>query len=525
MPLISELLDRVRRAKIFSKIDLRGAYNLVRIKPGDEWKTAFRCQYGHFEYLVMPFGLTNAPAVFQGMMVDIFRDILDVFVVVYLDDLLIFSENLDDHVSHVREVLSRLRKFKLYAKASKCIFHSNSLEFLGFVVSSDGIRMAEDKLTAIKNWPTPRKVKDVQSFLGFCNFYRRFIKSFSEISGPLSDLTKKNVEWVWSSRCQDSFERLKFSVLSAPSLNHPNFDLPFVLETDASDFAVGAVLSQPVDSSNLDDLHPVGFFSRKMLPAEVNYNVHDKELLAIMCALDNWSHYLLGSSHKIRIFSDYRNLVYFRTCRTLSPRLLRWSAFLNQFDFVIVYREGELNVAADSLSRRVDFGIEGEGSTHKSVEDCLLHKQFWSDNVIKLKQQSSHVVKEISDTEKQFEIIKSRHESVLAGHPGSEVDWILGSRFGKTGTEFLVRWKGFGDYENSWELLDNFLNCWDLVKEFYRKSRSRVHRPSSEELRRVAKFHPLFLKRDVMSGTPDKTRVVFWKILPRKNPIIKTLFQ
>ena len=162
---------------------------------------------------------------------------------VYLDDLLIFSENLDDYVLHVREVLSRLWKFKLYAKASKCIFHSNSLEFLGFVVSSDGIRMAEDKLSAIKNWPTPRKVKDVQSFLGFCNFYRRFIKSFSEISGPLSDLTKKNVEWDWSSRCQDSFEQLKFSVLSAPSLNHPNFDLPFVLETDASDFAVGAVLS------------------------------------------------------------------------------------------------------------------------------------------------------------------------------------------------------------------------------------------------------------------------------------------
>jgi hypothetical protein len=418
MPLISELLDRVRRAKIFTKIDLRGAYNLVRIKPGDEWKTAFRCQYGHFEYLVMPFGLTNAPAIFQGMMVDIFRDILDIYVVIYLDDLLIFSVDEATHVGHVQEVLSRLRKFRLYAKASKCVFHSESVEFLGFVVSASGLCMAEDKLAAVKEWPVPSRVKDVQSFLGFCNFYRRFIKSFSEISRCLSDLTKKDVVWCWSDDCQLAFESLKDAILSAPSLHHPDFLLPFVLETDASDFAVGAVLSQPFSA---EFLSPVGFFSRKLSSAEVNYDVHDKELLAIVCALDHWSHYLLGSPHVIKVFTDHRNLVYFRTRRTLSPRLLRWSAFLNQFDFVISYRKGELNIGADSLSRRSDFISEGGSRSTNVVEECLLPDKFWNLNVIEvdtINSKKAHLAKQIDDKEEQFAIIKSRHELPLAGHPG-----------------------------------------------------------------------------------------------------------
>ena len=428
MPLIADLLDRVRRAKVFSKIDLRGAYNLVRIKPGDEWKTAFRCMYGHFEYLVMPFGLTNAPAVFQSMMVDIFRDILDVFVVVYLDDLLIFSEDFDSHVAHVREVLSRLREFKLYAKASKCVFHADSVEFLGFVVSAGGVRMAEDKVAAIKDWPVPRRVKDVQSFLGFCNFYRRFIKSFSENSRVLSDLTKKDVAWNWTPECQAAFEKLKSSILNAPSVHHPNFDLPFVLETDASDFAVGAVLSQPVDLDHLDDLRPVGFYSRKLLPAEVNYDIHDKELLAILCALDHWSHYLLGSPFKIRVYSDHRNLVYFRSRRTLSPRLLRWSAVLNQFDFVIVYQRGDVNVGADALSRRVDFSDGKESRETKDVVECLLPEKFWSLNAVSVSAPTKHKVKEVSDVIEQFEIIKARHNSVFAGHSGRHRTFELVAR-------------------------------------------------------------------------------------------------
>ena len=377
LPLISDLIDRLRFAKVFTKIDLRGAYNLVRIKPGDEWKTAFRCVFGHFEFTVMPFGLMNAPAVFQSMMMDIFRDILDVYVIVYIDDLLIFSASVDDHVSHVREVLRRLRDNRLYAKLSKCVFHSASVEFLGFIISGSGISMAADKVSSILDWPVPTKVRDVQSFLGFVNFYRKFIRDFSSLAAPLTELTKKDVSWLWSDICQNAFVALKDAVASAPCLSHPQFDLPFILETDASNFAVGAVLSQPSSMDKLEDLLPVGFFSRKMSPSERNYDVHDKELLAIICALDHWSHYFLGAPHELKIFTDHRNLVYFRSRQTLSPRLLRWSMFLNQFSFVLMYRKGSTNIPADLLSRRVDFVEEECESLTASNEQILLPDKFW----------------------------------------------------------------------------------------------------------------------------------------------------
>ena len=427
LPLISDLIVRLRHAKVFTKIDLRGAYNLVRVKPGDEWKTAFRCALGHFEFTVMPFGLTNAPAMFQSMMTDIFRDILDIYVVVYIDDLLIFSNDVDSHVEHVREVLRRLREHRLFAKLSKCSFHASEVEFLGFVISGSGISMAQDKVDAIKAWPVPKNVRGIQSFLGFVNFYRKFIRDFSVLSAPLTNLTKKDAPWDWSSDCQDAFDSLKAAVGSAPCLSHPRFDLPFILETDASNFAVGAVLSQPSSSSNSDDLRPVGFYSRKMSSAEINYDVHDKELLAIICALDHWSHFFLGAPHSLTIFTDHRNLVYFRQRQTLSPRLLRWSLFINQFNFVLTYRRGSSNIPADLLSRRSDF-VE-EGCESPPVEQVLLPDKFWSDS-------NFSVAVVLSDTSPRFveseaeriQIILQRHNSVFSGHPGRAKTFALISR-------------------------------------------------------------------------------------------------
>lgn len=181
LPLIPEALDRLRKAKVYSKLDLRGAYNLVRVKEGDEWKTAFRTRYGHFECLVMPFGLTNAPAVFQHFMNDVFRDLLDHTVLIYLDDILIFSDSEEEHVKHVKQVLARLVDNKLYAKAEKCEFHVTTTEFLGFIVPANGISMASNKVDAIMSWPLPTKVREIQQFLGFANFYRKFIKGYSRI--------------------------------------------------------------------------------------------------------------------------------------------------------------------------------------------------------------------------------------------------------------------------------------------------------------------------------------------------------
>ena len=200
LPLIHELLTRFTKARIFSKIDLCGAYNLVRIKDGDEWKTAFCCRFGHYEYRVMPFGLTNAPAVFQGLMNTIFRDILDIYCVIYLDNILIYSEDATTHTTHVQEVLQRLGNNALYAKLEKCKFTVSSVEFLGYIISDKGIKMDPKWTASISNWPPPKCLKELQSLLGFTNFYCMFIPNYSASIQPLLQLLKKDTPYIWSDR-------------------------------------------------------------------------------------------------------------------------------------------------------------------------------------------------------------------------------------------------------------------------------------------------------------------------------------
>jgi hypothetical protein len=279
--LISGLLDRLRTGKIFTKLDLRGAYNLLRIRPSDEWKTTFRTRYGHFEYTVMPFGLTNAPAVFQHLMNDIFREYMDEFVVVYLDDILIFSKDQETHDKHVRLVLATLREHGLYAKMEKCEFDKSSVAFLSYVISPDGIFMDKSKVETIQCWAIPSSIKDVQRFLGFANFYRRFIKGYSKITTLF--LTCKDKPFSWNPTVQAVFDTLKMAFTSAPILIHPDLAKPFIVETDASDFALGAILSQ----FGIDGLlHLVAFYSRKLTIVEINYQVYDKELLAIIMTFE-----------------------------------------------------------------------------------------------------------------------------------------------------------------------------------------------------------------------------------------------
>jgi hypothetical protein len=238
------LVDRLSQAKIFTKLDLRVGYNNVRIAEGHEWKTAFRTRYGAFEYLVMPFGLTNAPAAFQFFMNDIFHDLVDVCVVVYLDDILIFSDDESKHEEHVKTVLQRLRDSHLHIKPEKCSFHTDSVEYLGMIISPKGFAMDPSKISVILDWPAPRSVKELQSFLGFVNFYRRFIDNYLGITKVLTRLTRKDVAWVWDSACQDAFELLKIAFTTAPVLGHFNPDLPVILECDASDWAIAGILSQ-----------------------------------------------------------------------------------------------------------------------------------------------------------------------------------------------------------------------------------------------------------------------------------------
>ena len=349
LPLISNLLERLSGAKYFTKLDLRGAYNLVRIRPGDEWKTAFRTRYGHFEYTVMPFGLTNAPAIFQHMANDIFRDFLDVFTIVYLDDILIYSTTQEEHDRHVRQVLQRLRKYGLFAKLEKCTFDQRHVEFLGYVISQQGISMDPSKVQTILDWQTPISIRDVQCFLGFANFYRKFIKNYSKIVLPLTELTRMNKKFMWSTSATEAFDHLKQAFTSAPILAYADLSKPFILEADASDFALGSVLSQVKEDGRV---HPIAFHSRKFEAAEINYEVHDKELLSIVDSFEQWRHLLEGSSHQITVYNDHKNLMYFQNARVLNRRQARWAQFLTRFDFIIVYRPGALQGKADALSRR-----------------------------------------------------------------------------------------------------------------------------------------------------------------------------
>ena len=370
LPLIPELLDRLRKAKVFTKIDLRGAYNLLRIAEGDEWKTAFRTRYGLFEYKVMPFGLTNAPASFQHLMNHNFRDMLDDFVIVYLDDILVFSNSIEEHTEHVKLVLQRLREVGLYAKASKCEFHTNSVEFLGFVISDKGISMDMKKVQTILDWPKPCNLHDVRSFLGFCNFYRRFIKGYSVVANPLIRLTRNDVPFTWTDKEQQAFDALKSCFTTADLLHHYDPDQHLVLETDASDYAIAGVLSQEVDK----ELQPIAFFSRKLSPAELNYEIHDKEMLAIVACFKEWRHYFEGAAHNITVYTDHRSLEYFTTSKQLTRRQARWSEFLSEFNFTIVYRPGLKGTKPDALTRRRDYHPLEKGSSLSTAANPQNHR-------------------------------------------------------------------------------------------------------------------------------------------------------
>jgi transposase InsO family protein len=349
IPLIQETLDRLAKARYFTKFDVISAFNRIRVREGDEKYTAFRTRWGLFEYLVMPFGVKNGPGTFQQYVNDTLREFLDVFVTAYIDDILVYSNSLSEHRKHVRTVLERLRDAGLQCDIKKCKFHASEVTYLGLIISRDGIKMDPKKVAAVEDWESPNGVRDVRAFLGFANFYRRFIRHFSKIVQPLVGLTKKNAKFDWNDKCERAFNDLKYRFTTAPILAHFDPDLECVVETDSSDHAQGGILSQ----YNKDGvLHPVAFFSRKLAPAESNYEIYDKELLAIIRCFEQWRPELEGSLFPIRILTDHKNLQYFMTTKQLTHRQTRWAEYLSRFDFKITYRPGRLGQKPDALTRR-----------------------------------------------------------------------------------------------------------------------------------------------------------------------------
>jgi hypothetical protein len=322
LPLITDLLTDLSSAKIFTKLDVKDRYNNICIKEGDEHKVAFKTKYRLWEPLVMFFGLKNSPAMFQNMMNYKYRDIIDYWnsrgtaICIYMDNITIAtSTNLEDHIRAVSAVFEVVERLDLHFKPEKCTFHAPQMDYLGVILEKGITHMDPVKIAGIKNWPMPTKVKDIRSFLGFCNFYQPFIQGFAHIAHPLNELMQKDVEWQWTDRCQKAFDKLRNRVTSEPVLAHPKLDKPFELEVDTSGFAVGAVLLQKKEDSKK---HPIAYFSKTLNKAQCNYNIADLELLAVVMSLDNWRSFIAGSPHKVIVHSDHQNLLYWKEPHKIS---------------------------------------------------------------------------------------------------------------------------------------------------------------------------------------------------------------
>ncbi|ESK87517.1 reverse transcriptase-rnase h-integrase [Moniliophthora roreri MCA 2997] len=350
LPLISELLDKLKGAEIFTKLDLRNGYNNVRIKDGDQWKAAFKTNKGLFEPTVMFFGLSNSPATFQAFMNNILSDFIDEgWCVVYMDDILLFSKDPIEHREQTEWLMRRLKKHDLFLKPEKCEFEVMEVVFLGMVIRPGYIAMDPVKLAGIADWEPPQTVKGVRAFLGFGNFYRKFIGKYAHLTRPLNDLLQKNWKFDWTMQCQIAFDLLKAKFLSEPILIMLDVSKPFIIEADASKWAMGAVLKQKGADG---EWHPCGYLSKSLSPTERNYEIYDRELLAIYRALMEWRHYLMGGKFKVVVLSDHKNLTYFRTAQKLNRRQARWSLFLSEFDLGLVHVPGKSMTQADALSRR-----------------------------------------------------------------------------------------------------------------------------------------------------------------------------
>lgn len=455
LPRIDELIDRFRGAQYFTKLDLISGYHQQRIYEPHTHKTAFRCRYGHFEFNVVPFGLTNAPASFSNMMLKVLDPVLDKWVVVYLDDILIYSKTKADHLRHIRSVLALLRKHGLYVKLSKCSFMQEETEFLGHVISKNGLHTNAGLVRAIREWPRPEKQKDVQQFIGLAQFYQQYIQNFADIALPLTSLLGEGRQFVWDDTTESAFLALKNAISTAPVLRIFDPNLRSTVETDASGFAVGAVLFQ-TDSNGVS--RPVAFTSRKLNSAEKNYPTHEQELLAVVHALKTWRYYLDGS-HFI-VYTDHDTLRHFPTQPKLTRRQARWMELLQEYDFDFKFKRGIDNVVPDALSRRPDYqdpppppmsingldlqsdsglrqrlidGYQEDARLAFIYQSCLGGKSpasyFLHNGLLYVKRHGDSLLCIPKSSDLRFLLLHDVHDAAIAGHLGFDKTYAALRRF------------------------------------------------------------------------------------------------
>jgi hypothetical protein len=347
LPRIEDLFDQLRGASVFSKIDLRSGYHQLRIRPSDIPKTTFITKYGLYEFTVMSFGLTNAPSFFMNLMNSVFMDYLDKFVVVFIDDILIYSQSEEEHADHLRMVLQRLREHQLYAKLSKCEFWISEVLFLGHIINKEGLGVDPKKVADILNWKAPTDAQGIKSFIGMAGYYRRFIEGFSKIAKSMTALLGNKVEFKWTQKCQEAFEALKEKLTTVPVLVLPDVHKPFSVYCDACYTGLGCVLMQ--------EGRVVAYSSLQLKVHEKNYPTHDLELASVVHALKTWRHYLYGQ--KCDVYTDHKSLKYIFTQSGLNMRQRRWLELIKDYELEIHYHPGKANVVADALSRKSQVNL------------------------------------------------------------------------------------------------------------------------------------------------------------------------
>ena len=344
IPRIDETIDKLGKAKVFTTLDLKSGYWQVAMADSDKEKTAFTTRSGHWQFTVMPFGLCNAPATFQRLMDLVLDEYKFEFVLVYLDDIIIYSNTFEDHLLHLDSVFKKIQEAGLTLKFDKCTFAASELKFLGHIITEKGVAVLPEKIEAVRNSKQPINVTDIRSFVGLTNYYRRFVPNFSTVVSPLHQLAASK-EWSWTTECQQSFETIKTLLTSAPLLKRPDFDKPFIVYTDASDVGIGGLLTQVYDGVE----HVIGYASRTLSCAEKNYGVTERDCLAIVYSLKEFRSYVYGTHFKV--VTDHMSLTWLAKLHETNPRLTRWILALSEYDFNIAYRPGKSHANADALSR------------------------------------------------------------------------------------------------------------------------------------------------------------------------------
>jgi transposase InsO family protein len=475
LPNIQYIFDKIGRSKWFTTMDLLSGFWQVMIKPEHRHKTAFITMRGLYEFAVMPFGLCNAPATFQRLMDAVILPEYRDFIETYIDDLMTHSQTFTDHLKHLDVLLTALKKNRLVVKLGKCKFAQLEVKFLGHVISQNSIKTNPEAVEAVKKWMKPaeggkKAVTAVRGFLGMAGWYRKFIPNFADIARPLVHLTKNNVQWNWSDECQKAFETIRDKLTASPVLAVADPNKQYILHTDASDHAMGAILMQEDDDHQL---HPIAYASKTFNDAQRNYDTTEREALAIIWALQHFNTYCEG--HRYTLMTDHQALSYIQKNKDSSKRIARWQNLMSNYAVDIFYKSGSTNFAADLLSRQLmqlapSIRVNVFSTVHRPEKKKRLATST-----------SSKETKESVRTEDEYEV-----ESIVAKR--------LNAKSKKGEHEYLVKWKGYDASENTWEPAGHLSNSVDLLAEFANKefevSKSDPSPKNPEKIEELAQSPP-----------------------------------